>query len=566
MLDDPRVRFFYYFTTATCCINVVAEQRGSSDLLLAFYIYELLARLCILLLLAYQQRLFTTAKYGLWTRIAISLPLLVPVVVTLYRMPFVWESQLWTAQMDTVLAVAILFDGDSASRDHICRTIQEMFATFYFASGVWKINADFLDPTVSCATMFLVQTMAQYVATFDPLPLLRFLLPVTPWAIVLVELGMGVTLWWACYRRSRSSVGVALLLVLGFHLAVCLTPRPNDVSVFGVKCAARLVVILPASSLRRVEKECWKQLQRHCPWLLPLMAIVVAWGYQQTTWTINNWGLAFFVPIMATELCAASMPFATKDDTRERQNTRPHWMLLGILMAVFYSFVPLTLGCMDEGMPNMFANLKLHGGSNHWFLPTGLLLSANVDPYSGGIIRIEATTSTWLRSIHPSDLTDHLQPVGVVQQLLADLLTPSLRTFHGSKNRILRLYERQVFPDLPPFTPYTVPAIELKRIFREALERDVAFTLTMAVLDGIQGDERWRATSTHTRYRVRVRHGTLLDCRVQHGSSARPCSPDDLPYQLEVPWWARKLGSFHGVPLLVDADGHPRDRIACFGC
>ena len=42
-------------------------------------------------------------------------------------------------------------------------------------------------------------------------------------------------------------------------------------------------------------------------------------------------------------------------------------------MAAFYAFGLPMLGLIDVGSCAMFANLKAHGGSNHLFLPTGLL-------------------------------------------------------------------------------------------------------------------------------------------------------------------------------------------------
>ena len=42
-------------------------------------------------------------------------------------------------------------------------------------------------------------------------------------------------------------------------------------------------------------------------------------------------------------------------------------------VAAFYAFGLPMLGLIDVGSCAMFANLKAHGGSNHLFLPTGLL-------------------------------------------------------------------------------------------------------------------------------------------------------------------------------------------------
>ena len=47
----------------------------------------------------------------------------------------------------------------------------------------------------------------------------------------------------------------------------------------------------------------------------------------------------------------------------------------------------------------MFSQLRLHGGSNHYLLPTSLLQAALIDAspsnaFAGGVVRVEATKVT----------------------------------------------------------------------------------------------------------------------------------------------------------------------------
>ena len=42
-------------------------------------------------------------------------------------------------------------------------------------------------------------------------------------------------------------------------------------------------------------------------------------------------------------------------------------------IAVYYAFGSVILGTLDISSPNMFSNLRLHGGSNHLLFPTSLL-------------------------------------------------------------------------------------------------------------------------------------------------------------------------------------------------
>ena len=49
----------------------------------------------------------------------------------------------------------------------------------------------------------------------------------------------------------------------------------------------------------------------------------------------------------------------------------------------------------------MFSQLRLHGGSNHYLLPTSLLQRSLVDAdpasaFSGGVVRVESTNLGWV--------------------------------------------------------------------------------------------------------------------------------------------------------------------------
>ena len=49
----------------------------------------------------------------------------------------------------------------------------------------------------------------------------------------------------------------------------------------------------------------------------------------------------------------------------------------------------------------MFSQLRLHGGSNHYLLPTSLLQAALIDAspsnaFAGGVVRVEATNLEWV--------------------------------------------------------------------------------------------------------------------------------------------------------------------------
>lgn len=612
LLQQPRILWFYGLTTLSTLINGIAQPDWRPVFLL-----ELMWRVAVLAYIMDGWRCARNhtpaekhskptpprTKRQLFSclveRLFIAIPFIISGTVPLLQLPFVWESCIWTAQVDLFMAVALLVasstieDPGATTRadmaQHAADTIQEMFAVFYFASGFWKINTYFLDTTASCATLFVVQNLAYYIPhRAVAFHLARWLVPWAPVATILVETAMGLGLMVARGWPTRTTR--ALALVLFFHLAVCATPRPNDISIFAVECAARLAVMVPCSGWRGVlgdGRRLWSTAA------IPTLVVtfILAYG-RQHEFTPNNWAFLLFVPIMGLELraaAAATTNVVQGDATKTcPQSRRPKWMYGGTIIAILYSFVPILLGVMDEALPNMFANLKLHGGSNHLVLPTGWVWEWYRDApdawtYGGGIVRVEpGTTSTWLRVMHPSDLTSTVEPQGVVADLMAALGASRPFYFHSGKNRNLGLADKGLLQPSDPLIPYTLPALELKRLLKEAMvrEHDRPFRVVWAHLDGVHGDEVWRATSWKRRFTVEFERGAIVRCRVQQypasgghtwlssssSSSSRPCSPTDLPFHLDVPsLLAPKLAAYHGYPVVLDAEGTVRAAIPCFG-
>ena len=223
--------------------------------------------------------------------------------------------------------------------------------------------------------------------------------------------------------------------------------------------------------------------------------------------------------------------------------------------------------------------MKVHGGSNHLIVPTGLLFHAfanrsDAHIYGGGVIRVEETNSNWFRTIYPAELTHILEP-SIVVSLLTHVGHPPPIYFNPGANRVLGLLERGWVNHSGNIFQYTVPAIEFKRLLYEAMKKDQNFTVTFAQLPGTKGDELWRAFAVRRRFQVSVVEGVIVTCTVQNydtGSKGKvvkrsKCDPMDLPYQLHVPWWIQKIAMYHPYPIIFDDPDKkiPRKTITCFG-
>jgi hypothetical protein len=279
----------------------------------------------------------------------------------------------------------------------------------------------------------------------------------------------------------------------------------------------------------------------------------------------------------------------------------PLWSRVSVAFAIFYSFGGLMLGLQEEATPNMFANLKVHGGSNHFFLPTGLLFHYYHHPdyetdhytFGGGVVRIEHTTSAWMTNVYPADMTAILHPLGLAASLLERVGNPAPSFFNPGANRILGIAPKPTDDGAnQPWYRYTVPALELKRLLREAKQYDVDFELTYAQLPGTKGDEVWRATAVRRLFDVVVRNGQVTNCTVTamvmskekksiddetnstttttSGDNApvtSPCAPTDLPMLLDdaVPYWIQKISMYHAYPIVTNDSSKIPPSIVCFG-
>ena len=196
---------------------------------------------------------------------------------------------------------------------------------------------------------------------------------------------------------------------------------------------------------------------------------------------------------------------------RLRFSLRATWGSRALVWAAaLYAFALPMLGA-DMGTPNMFSNLRMHGGSNHLLLPTGLLHRLLHDEagtptwwpsppsldlrtaFSGGIVRVERTDLQSLSAMYPGDVSGAFSARALRRIAAADrppwLFVPMAGRTAG------------IDPG-PPFSPqpsplgqdvpYTLRALELRRILADARAAGEAFSLTYSHLPGAEGDEAWR--------------------------------------------------------------------------
>jgi hypothetical protein len=601
---DTRLVVYFWLTTFNSLLDVVFQDDETA--LLSTLLAAKVATLYLLLMQQQQQPQQndgSTNYTTIITRSAMGICLLATVTYWfLLRAPAIWDSTMWSMQTDTVVGLWLLLSSSSSSwswwssatsskrndaqqqeqeqQDQLCRTVAQMFGCYYAAAGFFKLNSHFMDPSASCATIFAVQHITYYLGPWVSYETtVKICAGAKPWAPIVTvgtELTMatclmaGQLLFRGDSHRGRTFTRLGLFFILYFHLAVCMTPAPLDISMFAYQCGSRLILAHTDDvSLRRAVQ--LYVIPYRTGWIL----LAIGWTMygRSVNFTPLNWSFAAYVPVLllhtvtiriesstvSTAAVTAKTVTTTAAATTTARTKKPLWSYLAVSVAFFYAFGSIILGLQEEHTCNMFANLKIHGGSNHYLVPTGLLLT-------GPEIRIQQTNSWWFTTTYPADLSHTVQPA-MAKSVLADIGNPAPFYFNGGANRVLELFRRGYVPHNGVFVPYTVPAMEFQRLFSEALLHDVNFTLEYVELPGHTGDEQWRATASARIVQVQVSQGTITHCQLANG---QPCQVDRdwvyRPYETTVSWWRRKLSMFHGYPIVYnDDDGKVRKSITCFG-
>eukprot|EP00977_Amphora_coffeiformis_P005103 scaffold1071_cov166-Amphora_coffeaeformis.AAC.11 len=577
--DDPRIFIYGLFTSIYFGWEIFANFTPET----MSYASRSQTATDVSILLSWWGMLWLCYRKYIGTVYALGPFLLYNALSIAFRVPHTFEVMIWAMQTDaTMLFWLVYFSKTGTSVDALCRTIQEMFSWYYLASGVWKLNSHFWDPDASCGTMFFIQLVAHYGPCIisNPSTLIQvahWAKLIAPAASLMVEVSMGGAKIVGSLLGIRTLEKTGLVLALLFHLMVCILPFPNDISNFALQCGARLIVVASADGCQRTIE----YAKRYGSIWAGLGVCVTALAYNET-WSPNTWAFILYVPICTFVIYAVIISKDTGDTVSRSTNGgatnghsskpikprswRNRFTNMASTVAFCYSFVGIMLGVTEESTPNMFANLKTHGGSNHWFLPTGLLLHVfgeypDSHPLGGGEIRIESTTSNWIKSVYPNDLS--MVFAENQRAMLEEVGNPAPFYFNGGLARVLG-----IMPPQTQFYQYTVPALELKRLFREAKEKDGTFELTYAQLPGTKGDEVWRTTATKRRFVVQVKDGIVYQCQVTMISTGvtETCSSDDLPMlPHDNAWYLRRLSMYNAYPIVPRQDNTIPKSITCFG-
>jgi hypothetical protein len=535
------------------------------------------------------------------------------IVTIMLHIPAVVDMDHWAMYSDLALLMMM-----GASVPLFSRVMRSMFAFFYAATGIWKLTIDHSDPRLSCSSLLLVQTLCGWLPTSMLNPTLVSLVATNaPHVTFVVETGIAPLM----LSSSRLLNRLGVLLIIALHVGIMVAPLPLSISDFGAMTSSRLMWVFPVAATRAVaeiESAFSVSSSPSSDGSARGVAIVFAIVSAVTAMICKVHGSAervvahFAFTALLALICraiyldisddakptAVAPPSAKLATATVARDSPRHKFLATLLvgMSFFYSFGMPMLGLIDVGGPLMFSHIKMHGGSNHYFLPTGLIqtwmadkspLDASLGPlasFAGGVVRIEHSTSAYLNGAYPGEVTK-IEPEPLTRTWLKQaghfgrmFTNPGVRPWNiRGKNLhigggLTSFGLGLVFAQAPngangAFIKYTLPALELRMMLVSMRLLNESFVLEYTRITGAPpqndhvGAEAWRAKGCGRRVTFQEKSGgtrvcsTVNTCSDDH-SVQKPCATDELAMLVgddEPGWFARKMVLSNPYPILEPA-------------
>ena len=190
----------------------------------------------------------------------------------------------------------------------------------------------------------------------------------------------------------------------------------------------------------------------------------------------------------------------------------------------------------------MFSQLRLHGGSNHYLLPTSLLQRALADApassaFAGGVVRVEATDLHWVGNTFAEHMGE--RTIKLVREVAG---VPGQYVWAAKATSAAR----SVPP--PRFMRHTMSNLGLRRLLATAATQRDTFWLKYTRLEGAVGDEAWRVASAGAEHVVRGAGGELRCARLGWMGVETACDARELELLAEPSGRLSRLATYLLVP------------------
>jgi hypothetical protein len=267
-------------------------------------------------------------------------------------------------------------------------------ALFYLWTGVWKLNADFVRPEVSCAVMSWerVVATARWMPNAETLP--RGIIAAT----LLVELVGPFLLLLPATR------GLAVVTFLGFHLLLGLDVRRVHLN-FSSVMFPLIVLFLPDTAIARLERlvpgRALRGVGRAAGAYLVLVAVAVTASPLAPMFLLGRWLLWLCSASVLCVLIAVAVAGASRPHTWLPADRQPSLVWIVPALVVLNGLTPI-FGLKTRTAWQMYSNARIEpDASNHFLFGRSMdVMGALRDPVS-----VVASESPSLRDVAGTDMT-----------------------------------------------------------------------------------------------------------------------------------------------------------------
>jgi hypothetical protein len=267
-------------------------------------------------------------------------------------------------------------------------------AVFYVWTGVWKLNADFVRPDVSCAVMSWGRIVEASRWMPNPTALRRAIIGGT----------LGLELVGPFLLLLPATRGVAVVAFLAFHLMLGLDVRRVHLN-FSSVMFPLLLMFLPDAAIARLERlvpgRALRRLGRATGAYLVLVVVATTATRLAPVFVLGRWVLwlcyaSALCVLVAVAVAGASRPLAWLPAGSQRSGV---WLVP--VLIVLNGAAPL-LGLKTRTAWQMYSNVRLEpDASNHFLFARSLdVMGALRDP-----VNIVASESSSLRDVAGTEMT-----------------------------------------------------------------------------------------------------------------------------------------------------------------
>ena len=285
------------------------------------------------------------------------------------KMPFVWDAELWDAQVELALLLACSVGMSSAlanrrgdapkvdaskvntdGGDWLIRqstsSIRAAILLLYWCTVLWKLSSSFFGP-MSCGPVFTISLLDMLTpSSFDidrssaASSIVRFTAWIAPSLTVGVEAAIPLLLQFAPWQ-------VGVLFGSFFHILIAITPPPNNASLFSVICIVKYFFFIPEEAIVRA-------------WSRPPSALVAAFSVCVTAASISlgiehggDWGCPISFALVCVYVHAICPSTVTGENVKApstlKRKRSTFIECVVVLSTLTYALLVPLLGLMDMG-------------------------------------------------------------------------------------------------------------------------------------------------------------------------------------------------------------------------